>query len=139
MRRFPKARAHYYYYVIEIWESLGGKVQRSTTSSTSADPRRPSGPLVRFFEAATAPVCGGSPESLKDIILGYKQWGSRPHREIKTALYDLEIKTDSGITTIPDVPVEMFGAVLELLEVCAALRDIEPKDIALKGMGAEPR
>jgi hypothetical protein len=53
LRRFPKARAQYYYFVIEIWESLGGKVQRSTTSPTSAalggplPPVRSPGPIFR--------------------------------------------------------------------------------------------
>src|SRR4029077_9716906 len=101
----------------QIWESLGGKVQRSTTSPTSADPRRPSGPLVRFFEAATAPVCGGSPQSLKDVILEYKQWMALPRLEIKA---------------LRDIPAHMFETVAEAIWVWDELRDAAQKDVTQK-------
>lgn len=63
---YPKAtpKAHYQFYVLEMWTRLGGKLRFSRHPSSG----KIKGPLVRYFSAVTEPVYGGKPESLPDIM-----------------------------------------------------------------------
>jgi hypothetical protein len=67
---FPKAspRAWFQFRVLETWTLLGGKLKYSRHPRT----HKITGPLVRYYAAATQPVIGGSPESLPDILKRHK-------------------------------------------------------------------
>ena len=54
--------------VLKVWVALGGELRFSRKPNTG----KISGPLARFFAAATHPVHGGSPESLPDAIKRHK-------------------------------------------------------------------
>jgi len=78
----PKAtrRGWFYFNVLHVWTELGGKLALSRHPTTG----KTKGPLARYFNAATQPVCGGSLESLRDILerqesmlLAVKQWAQR--------------------------------------------------------------
>src|SRR5262249_48955612 len=62
----PKAtrRQWFHFHVLHVWTELGGKLQFSRHPTTG----QIKGPLARYFVAATQPVCGGSLESLRDIL-----------------------------------------------------------------------
>jgi hypothetical protein len=60
--------------VLKVWVALDGKLRFSRNPLTG----KISGPLVRFFAAATHPVHGGSPESLPDAIKRYKAAAAEP-------------------------------------------------------------
>ena len=49
--------------VLDIWANLGGKLQSARHPKTG----RPSGPLIRFFQAVTIPVMGASAYSLESL------------------------------------------------------------------------
>jgi hypothetical protein len=75
----PKAtrRGWFYFHVLHIWTELGGEL-RFSRHPTRGEIK---GPLARYFAAATQPVCGGSLESLRDILkrqesmlAAVKQW-----------------------------------------------------------------
>jgi hypothetical protein len=63
---FPKAtkRQWFHFHVLHVWTELGGKLRFSRHPTT----QQIKGPLARYFAAATQPVCGGSLESLPDIL-----------------------------------------------------------------------
>jgi hypothetical protein len=67
---FPKAtrRGRFHFHLLHVWTDLGG------TLGISRDPKtgKIKGPLARYFAAATQPVCGGSLESLPDIVARQK-------------------------------------------------------------------
>jgi hypothetical protein len=54
--------------VLTVWTNLGGKLQISRHPIK----KNITGPLARYFAAATQPVCGGSIESLPDILARQK-------------------------------------------------------------------
>jgi hypothetical protein len=79
---FPKAtrRQWFQFHVLHVWTDLGGELQFSRHPTT----RKVKGPLARYFVAATQPVCGGSLESLRDILdwqesmlPAVKQWAAK--------------------------------------------------------------
>ena len=63
---FPEAtrRQWFHFHVLHVWTELGGELRFSRHPTT----RKIKGPLARYFTAATQPVCGGSLESLRDIL-----------------------------------------------------------------------
>jgi hypothetical protein len=63
---FPKAtrRQWFQFHVLHVWTELGGEL-RFSRHPTKGEIK---GPLARYFVAATQPVCGGSLESLPDIL-----------------------------------------------------------------------
>jgi len=79
---FPKAtrRQWFYFHVLHVWTELGGELRFSRHPTTG----KIKGPLARYFTAATQPVCGGSLESLRDILkrqepmlAAVKQWAAK--------------------------------------------------------------
>jgi hypothetical protein len=79
---FPKAtrRGWFQFHVLHVWTELGGELRFSRHPTTG----KIKGPLARYFTAATQPVCGGSLESLPDILErqesmlpAVKQWAAR--------------------------------------------------------------
>jgi hypothetical protein len=79
---FPKAtrRQWFQFHVLHVWTELGGKLRFSRHPTTG----KIKGPLARHFAAATQPVCGGSLESLPDILerqesmlAAVKQWAAK--------------------------------------------------------------
>ena len=66
---FPKAgpRVWFQFHVLENWTRLGGELKWSRNHKNKI-----SGPLARYFSAATQPVLGGSLESLPDIVKRHK-------------------------------------------------------------------
>jgi hypothetical protein len=62
----PKAtrRGWFYFHVLHVWTELGGRLGLSRHPTTG----KIKGPLARYFAAATQPVCGGSLETLPDIL-----------------------------------------------------------------------
>jgi hypothetical protein len=76
---FPKAtrRQWFQFHVLHVWTELGGELRFSRHPTRG----KIKGPLARYFAAATQPVCGGSLESLPDILkrqesmlAAVKQW-----------------------------------------------------------------
>jgi hypothetical protein len=63
--------------VLEVWTDLGGKLKFSRHPNT----KKIGGPLVRYYSAATKPVHGGSPESLRDAIKRYKAQKAVPKKQ----------------------------------------------------------
>jgi hypothetical protein len=79
---FPKAtrRRWFQFHVLHVWTELGGELQFSRHPTTGEI----KGPLARYFVAATQPVCGGSLQSLRDILkrqksmlAAVKQWAAK--------------------------------------------------------------
>jgi hypothetical protein len=79
---FPKAtrRQWFHFHVLHVWTELGGELRFSRHPTTG----KIKGPLARYFVAATQPVCGGSLESLRDILerqesmlAAVKQWAAK--------------------------------------------------------------
>ena len=79
---FPEAtrRQWFHFHVLHVWTELGGELRFSRHPTT----RKIKGPLARYFTAATQPVCGGSLESLRDILkrqesmlAAVKQWAAK--------------------------------------------------------------
>jgi hypothetical protein len=79
---FPKAtrRRWFQFHVLHVWTELGGELRFSRHPTTGEI----KGPLARYFTAATQPVCGGSLESLRDILkrqqsmlAAVKQWAAK--------------------------------------------------------------
>ena len=68
---FPTAgpRIWFQFYVLEFWTILGGKLQFSRHARTG----KITGPLARYFSAATQPALGGSLENLPDIVKRHKR------------------------------------------------------------------
>jgi hypothetical protein len=79
---FPKAtrRQWFQFHVLHVWTELGGELRFSRHPTRG----KIKGPLARYFAAATQPVCGGSLESLRDILkrqesmlAAVKQWAAK--------------------------------------------------------------
>jgi hypothetical protein len=65
---FPNTKSNtrvlFQFGVLEVWMHFGGKLGVSRHPVTG----KVTGPLARYFSAVTQPICGGSPESLPDIV-----------------------------------------------------------------------
>jgi hypothetical protein len=71
-----RPRVAFLFRVLEIWTQLGGMLRLSRHPRTN----RVTGPLARYFAAATQPVIGGSLESLPDIVRRQKIMASARDR-----------------------------------------------------------
>lgn len=65
----PKARALFHSTVLNVWTRLGGELK----ISKHPDTHKTTGPLARYFAAATQCVHGGSLETLRDIVKRHKR------------------------------------------------------------------
>jgi hypothetical protein len=107
---FPRARPRVWFQfrVLELWTHLGGKLQFSRRPNT----HKISGPLARYFSAATQPVVGGSLESLPDIVKRHKAMAlALSKRRVSQLMEHLD---GSGRSGTPPSFAEVMAAAAEM-------------------------
>jgi hypothetical protein len=87
-----RPRVAFLFRVLEIWTQLGGMLRLSRHPRTNLV----TGPLARYFAAATQPVIGGSLESLPDIVRRQKIMASARDRW-RTLMREYDAKKRANI------------------------------------------